>query len=88
MSARPSGFWNQGYNPLALDEWTNPVLRNPSDSQGGTLMDIRSNFSSPDMVPARGSQDGHIPVAAYVIIALAYLVVTNRLGINGLHLKV
>jgi hypothetical protein len=88
MSARPQGYWNKGYNPLALDEWTNPALRNPSDSQGGTLLDIGTSFSTPDMVPARGAQDGHIPVAVLVIVALAYLVATQRLGISGLHLRV
>lgn len=84
----PQGFNNEGFNRLLLHEDLHPQLLNPSDSGGGTLFDIGSAFSTDTVTMSNGSTGAHAPVALLVVIALAYLVASNRLGIDGLHLRV
>lgn len=87
MTARPQGFYNSGVNGLLID--SSPEMRNQSDSGGGTMADLGSLFNtSPANVPVRGKGDAHIPVAVLVVVAIAYLIGSRRLGLTGIHVRV
>lgn len=53
------------------------------------MADLGSLFNtSPANVPVRGKGDAHIPVAVLVVVAIAYLIGSRRLGLTGIHVRV
>lgn len=86
MRVPNQGFSNKPYNVLLL--LGEPSLLAPYDDQGGVEMDIASRFSTDSVMTDSGATGAHLPVAGLVIVALAYLIASNRLGIDGLHLRV
>lgn len=86
MTGIRTSFNNQAFNSLLFD--LEPAMSNPTDNEGGTLMGVGDAFQLGMPNTNNGAQDGHVPVAVMVIVALAFLIASNRLGINGLSLKV